>query len=162
MRSRQTENRIALSAFINKVGVIVYPCSRCDKKSLEYRRMLGKKKCGNCTRRGCICNIYDITASEVKRILKEGDRLDSEIHKSFVEIQKSLEATREAIARIKRFKRLRKVLKERKLEMIRRRLDNIEELERIEKEERNAIGSAEVPFDPITIFEQFSSEILKS
>ena len=99
---------------------------------------MGKKKYNNYIRKGCVYNIYDITASEVKRILKEGDRLDSEIQKSF-------KAIREAIARIKRFKRFRKVLKERKLEMIRRRLDNIEELERIEKEERNATGSSEVP-----------------
>ena len=69
---------------------------------------------------------------------------------------------REAIARMERFKRLRKVLKERKLEIIRRGLDNIKELERIEKEERNAAGSSKVPFDPITIFEQFSSEVPKS
>ena len=69
---------------------------------------------------------------------------------------------RKAIARIERFKRLRKVLKERKLEMIRRRLDNIKKLERIEEEERNAAGSSEVPFNPITIFEQFSSEVPES
>ena len=69
---------------------------------------------------------------------------------------------REAIARIERFRRLREVLKERKLEIIRRKLNNIEELERIEEEERNATGSSEVPFNPITIFEQFSSEILES
>ena len=155
MRSRQTENRIALGIFINKVGVMVYPYSRCDKKSLEYRRVLGKKKYSNCTRRGCVCNIYDMTASEVKRISKEGNRLDSEIQKSF-------EAIREAIARIERFKRLRKVLKERKLEMIRRGLDNIEELERIKKEERDAAGSSEVPFNLIIVFEQFSSEVPKS
>ena len=69
---------------------------------------------------------------------------------------------RKAIARIERFKRLREVLKERKLEMIRRGLDNIKELERIEKEKRNTIGSSEVPFDPITILEQFSSEVPES
>ena len=63
------------------------------------------------------------------------------------------EAVREAIARIERFKRLRKVLKERKLEIIRRKLDNIKELERIEKEERNATGSSEIPFDLIIVFE---------
>ena len=60
---------------------------------------------------------------------------------------------REAIARMERFKRLRKVLKKRKLEIIRRGLDNIEELERIEKEERNAAGSSEVPFNLITMLE---------
>ena len=114
--------------------------------------MLGKKKYNNYTRRGCVYNIYDMIASEVKRILKESDRLDSEIQKSF-------EVMREAIARIERFKRLRKVLKERKLEMIRRKLDNIKELEHIEKEERNAAGSSEIPFNPITAFEQFSSEV---
>ena len=58
---------------------MVYPYSRCDKKSLEYRRILGKKKYNNYTRRGYICNIYNIIASEVKRISKEGNRLDSEI-----------------------------------------------------------------------------------
>ena len=57
-----------------------------------------------------------MTASEVKRISKEGNRLDSEIQKSF-------KAIREAIARIERFKRLRQILKERKLEMIRRGLN---------------------------------------
>ena len=117
--------------------------------------MLGKKKYSNCIRRGCVCNVYDVTISEVKRISKESDRLDSEIQKSF-------KAIREAIARIKRFKRLRQVLKERKLEIIRRGLDNIKELERIEKEERNAVDSSEVPFDPIVIFEQFSSEVPES
>ena len=155
MRSRQTENRITLGVFINKVGVMVYPCSRCDKKSLEYRHILGKKKYGNCIRRGCVCNVYDITASEVKRISKEGDRLDSKIQKSF-------EAIREAMARIERFKRLRKVLKEYKLEMIRHKLNNIEELERIKKEERDAAGLSEAPFDFITILEQFSSEVPES
>ena len=134
---------------------MVYPCSRCDEKSLEYRRILGKKKYSNYTRRGCTYNVYDMTASEVKRILKEGNRLDSEIQKSF-------EAIREAIARMERFKRLREVLKERELEIIRRKLDNIEELERIEEEERNAAGSSEVPFDLIIVFEQFSSEVPES
>ena len=79
MRSRQTENRIALGIFINKVGIIIYPYSRCDKKSLEYRRILGKKKYSNCIRKGCVCNVYDIIASEIKRILKEGNRLDFKI-----------------------------------------------------------------------------------
>ena len=46
--------------------------------------------------------------------------------------------------------------------MIRRGLNNIEDLERIEEEERNAAGSPEVPFDPITALEQFFSEVLKS
>ena len=78
------------------------------------------------------------------------------------EIQKSFKAIREAIARIKRFRRLRKVLKERELKMIRRRLDNIEELERIKEEERSATGSSEVPFNPIIILEQFSSEVPES
>ena len=155
MRSRQTENRIALGTFINKVGIIVYLYSRCDKNSLEYRRVLGKKKYSNYIRKGYVCNVYDMTASEVERISKEGDRLDSEIQKSF-------EAIREAMARIERFKRFRKVLKERKLEMIRRKLNNIKELERIEKEERNAAGSSEVPFDPIIVFERFSSEVPES
>ena len=155
MRSRQIENRIALSIFINKVGVIIYPCSRCDEKFIEYRHILGKKKYGNCIRRGCVCNVYDVIASEVERISKEGNRLDSEIQKSF-------KAIREAIARIERFKRLRKILKERKLEMIRRGLDNIEELERVEKEERDAASSSEVSFDPITVLEQFSSEVPES
>ena len=134
---------------------MVYPYSRCDKKSFEYRRILGKKKYSNYTRRGYICNIYDIIISEVERILKEGNRLDSEIQKSF-------KAIREAIARIKRFKRFRKVLKERELEIIRYKLDNIEELERIKEKERNAAGSSEIPFNPITIFEQFSSEVPES
>ena len=79
MRSRQTENRITLSTFINKVGVIVYPCSRCDENSLEYRRILGKKKYSNCIRKGYTCNVYDVIASKIKRISKESDRLDSEI-----------------------------------------------------------------------------------
>ena len=94
-------------------------------------------------------------ASEVKRILKEGNRLNSEIQKSF-------EAMREAIARIERFKRFRKVLKERELEIIRYKLDNIEELERIKEEEYNATGSSEDLFNFIIIFEQFSSEIPES
>ena len=63
---------------------------------------------------------------------------------------------------MERFKRLRKVLKERKLEIIRRGLNNIKELERIKKEERNAAGSSEIPFDPITALEQFSSEVPES
>ena len=46
--------------------------------------------------------------------------------------------------------------------MIRRELDNIEELERVEKKERNAAGSSEIPFDPITALEQFSSEVPES
>ena len=66
------------------------------------------------------------------------------------------------MARIERFKRLRKVFKERKLEIIRRGLNNIKELERIEKEERNAAGSFEVPFDLIITLEQFSSEVPES
>ena len=155
MRSRQTENRIALGTFINKVGVIVYPYSRCDKKSLEYRYILGKKKYSNYIRRGYTCNIYNMIASEVKRILKEGDRLDSEIQKSF-------KVMRETIARIKRFKRLRKVLKERKLEIIRRKLNNIEELERVKQEKRNIAGSSEIPFNPIITLEQFFSEVPES
>ena len=134
---------------------MVYPCSRCDEKSFEYRYILGKKKYSNYIRRGYICNIYNIIASEVKRISKEGDRLDSEIQKSFKVI-------REAITRIERFKRLRKVLKEYKLEIIRRGLNNIEELERVKKEERNAAGSSEVPFNLITALEQFSSEVPES
>ena len=60
---------------------------------------------------------------------------------------------REAIARIERFKRFRKVFKEHKLKIIRRKLNNIEELEHIKKEERNTIGSSEVPFDLIIILE---------
>ena len=107
---------------------------------------MGKKKYSNYIRRGCIYNIYDIIISEIKRILKEGDRLDSEIQKSFKVIRK-------AIARIKRFKRLREILKERKLEIIRYKLNNIEELERIKKEKRNIASSSEVPFNPIIIFE---------
>ena len=42
--------------------------------------------------------------------------------------------------------------------MVRRGIENIEELERIEDEKRVARGSSEVPFDPVTALEQFSSE----
>ena len=65
-------------------------------------------------------------------------------------------------ARLERFKRLCKALKSKEFEIIYRGLDNIEELERIEKEERNAASSSEVPFDPIIVFEQFSSEVPES
>ena len=65
---------------------------------------------------------------------------------------------REAIARIERFERLREALSKREEDLIRRSLDNIEELERLKDEERAARGSSEVPFDPITTLEQFSSE----
>ena len=116
---------------------------------------MGKKKYSNYTRKGYTYNIYDVTASEIKRISKEGDRLDSEIQKSF-------KIMRKAIARIERFKRLREVLKERKLEMIRRSLDNIEELERIEQEKHNIAGSSEILFNPIITLEQFSSEVPES
>ena len=63
---------------------------------------------------------------------------------------------------MERFKRFRKVLKERTLEIIRRGLNNIEELKHIEKEKRNAVSSSEIPFDPITALEQFSSEVPES
>ena len=101
-------------------------------------------------------------ASEIKRISKESNRLDSEIQKSFKAISEANETMREAIARIKRFKRLRKVLKERKLEIIRYKLNNIKDLERIEKEKRNATGSSEIPFDFIITLKQFFSEVPES
>ena len=65
---------------------------------------------------------------------------------------------REAIARIERFERFREALNKREKDLIRRGFNNIEELERLEDEKRAARGSSEVPFDPITALEQFSSE----
>ena len=46
--------------------------------------------------------------------------------------------------------------------MIRRGLNNIKDLERIKEEERNAAELSEIPFDPITALEQFSSEVPES
>ena len=63
MRSRQTKNRIALGIFINKTGTIVYLYTRYSQDSQEYRRILGKKKCGNYIKKGYSYNIYDIIAS---------------------------------------------------------------------------------------------------
>ena len=68
-------------------------------------------------------------------------------------LQKSREAIREAIARIKRFERLREALSKREEDLIRRNLDNIEELKRFKDKECAAQSSSEVPFDFITALE---------
>ena len=107
---------------------------------------MGKKKCGNCIKKGYFYNVYNITASQIETISKEGNRLDSKIK----EIKR---IRRKNDTRLERFKRLREALKLKKFKIIRRGLNNIEELERIEEEERNAAGSSEIPFNPITIFE---------
>ena len=96
-----------------------------------------------------------MTESDFKKIDKERARLEGKL-------QKSRKAMREAMARMERFERLREALNKREEDLIRRGLDNIEELERIEEEKRNAAGSFEVPLNPITIFEQFSSKVPES
>ena len=83
---------------------------------------------------------------------KKGERLDSEI-------RKIKEIRRKNNVRLDRFERLRDSFKTRKAEVVRRGLNNIEELERIEEEERQSSGSAEIPFNPITVLEQFSADI---
>ena len=154
MPSRQQQNRITLSSRINRVGKMVFPCSRCAQQKVECRRILGAKKCGNCTRRGCKCDVQDVTAPQFERIDKERQRIKSEI-------RQSREAMEAAMARWKRFERLQESLEEREAELIRRGLDNIEELERVEAEEKAAssLASAPSPLDPITLLEDFSCEI---
>ena len=114
--------------------------------------MLGQKKYGNCTRLGRPYNIYEVSPFVLDKLAKEGERLDSEI-------RKIKEIRRKNNIRLDRFERLRNSFKAREAEVIRRGLNNIEELERIEDEERQNSGSAEIPFDPITVLEQFSADI---
>ena len=116
---------------------------------------MGKKKCGNYTRKGYFYNVYNVIASQIETILKEGNRLNSKIK----EIKR---IRRENDARLKRFERLRKALKSKEFEIIRRGLNDIKELKRVEEEKRKAINSSEILFDPITIFEQFFSEVPES
>ena len=156
MSSRQSVNRLSLSKRINQLGKMVQPCSRCAQSKLECRLLLGSKKCGNCTRRGLKCNARDVSDSDFAKLDREASRLDSEIRRSREDMES-------AMARWKRFERLREALKEKEMEMVRRGLDNIEELERIEEEERmekqQSPPPSSVPPDPITMLEDFSSEI---
>ena len=151
MSSRQHFNRLALSLRINNIGKIVHPYSRYYQSNSEYRLLISSQKCGNYTRKGIRYNVRNVTKGHFKKIDKERERLEGKL-------QKSREAMRKAIARIERFERLREALSKREEDLIRRSLDNIEELERLEDEERAVRGSSEVPFDPITALEQFSSE----
>ena len=73
-------------------------------------------------------------------------------------IKKIERIRRDNDARLKRFRRLRKTFYERKLKIVRRGIKNIKELERIEDEKRITRSSFKVPFDPVIILKQFSSE----
>ena len=97
-------------------------------------------------------NVYEVSPFVFDKLAKEGERFD-------LEIRKIKEIRRKNDIRLDRFERLRNSFKARKVEVIRRGLNSIEELDRIEDEERYSSGSAEIPFDPITIFEQFSADI---
>ena len=152
MSSNKYRNRLALSSYINRVGDMGYPCSRYSRSGADCRRLLGQKKCGNCTRLGRPCNIYEVSPSVLDKLAKEGERLDSEI-------RKIKEIRRENNARLDRFERFCNSFKAREAEVVRRGFNNIKELERTEEEERQSSGSAEVPFDPIIAFEQFSADI---
>ena len=96
--------------------------------------------------------MYEASPSVLDKLAKERERLNSEI-------RKIKEIRRKNNIQLDRFERLRNSFKAREAEVIHRSLDNIEELERIEDEERQSSGSAEVPFDPITVLEQFSADI---
>ena len=129
MSSIKYRNRLALSSYINRVGDMGYPYSRYSHFGADCRRLLGQKKYRNCTRLGRSCDIYEVSPSVLKKIAKEGERLDSEI-------RKIKEIRYENNARLDRFERLRDSFKTREAEVVRRGLNNIEELERTEEEER--------------------------
>ena len=152
MSSNKYRNRLALSSYINRVGDMGYPCSRYSYSGVNCRRLLGQKKYRNYTRGGRPYNIYEVSPSVLDKLAKEGERFD-------LKIRKIKEIRRKNDIRLDRFERLRNSFKARKAKVVRRGLNNIKELERIEDEERRSSGSAEVPFDPITAFEQFSADI---
>ena len=81
MSSRQSRNRIALNTLINKSGNMGHPYSRCAQSSLECRRLLGSKKYSYYTRKGCSCDIYEVSNQEITKLSRESDRLDTEIRR---------------------------------------------------------------------------------
>ena len=59
-----------------------HPYSRYAQSSLKCRRLLGSKKYSYCTRRGCSCDIYEVSNQEITKLSRESDRLDAEIRRS--------------------------------------------------------------------------------
>jgi hypothetical protein len=150
MRNSKGISRLRLADKINSLGVMVFPCSRCQQSGSECRVLPNSTKCGSCTRLGRPCNVREVTDLQFDKIDREKERLDAEILKAQEEEEK---LSNEALVRRAKWRRLlkqKKFLKEREIELVRRGLSNVEELERVEEEEREAqeaVNTTPVPSD---------------
>ena len=152
MTSRPSRNRFENARRINLFGTMVLPCNRCNRLNLECRLLAGYRKCRNYIRAGLSYNAATDNLGALEKVDREKKRIEKEIEK--------IEAIRrENDARFARFRTLQKSLREREIALVVKGANTLDELDRIEEEERRASSSRDVPFDPITGFEDLGTEL---
>ena len=85
MPSRQHNNRLEHSRRINTLSIIVIPCERYARLQKEYHLIVGSKKYGNCTQRGCSYNTIDDSLVQFAKIDKERERLEDRLYEAIEE-----------------------------------------------------------------------------
>ena len=162
MPSRQHNNRLEYSRRINTLGIIVIPCERYARLQKECYLMVGSKKCGNCTQRGCSYNTIDDSLVQFAKIDKERERLEGRLHKAMEEEEMRIAEASTARARWKRIKIQLQALQEREKKLVVRGANTLAEMDEIADKERRLCGEVEAvspgPFD-IKEFNRFAEEI---
>jgi hypothetical protein len=141
-KSRQKN---ALADKIQRTGIEMSPCSRCERLSLCCVVAADTSRCGECVGSKQKCDVAGPSLSDWKSLEREERRLEDE--------------RRETLAKLLRLDLQQRTLRTRGREMLRRGLKSLDELDAAEEAEKVAAAAIplptgdfefpEIPLDPV-------------
>jgi len=135
----------ALADKIQRIGVEVPSCSRCEKRGLQCLVAPDTSRCGECVRSKQKCDVDGPSVADWENLEREERRLEEE--------------ERETLAKLLRLGTQKRSLRQRAREMMKRGLSSLDELDAVERQEKEAelakvqatllpAASDEIPLDP--------------
>jgi len=134
----KAKQKNALADKIQRTGIEMPSCSRCDRQGLSCVVSLNTVRCGECVRSKMKCDVSGPTPNDWEKLKKEEERLEAEEEAAALQEQ-------EAFARRMRLRKMQKSLRTRAAEMLRRGLRTLDELDAAEEAERVATAKITVP-----------------
>jgi len=127
----KAKQKNALADKIQRTGIEMSPCSRCERLSLCCIVATDTSRCGECVGSKQKCDVAGPSLSDWKSLEREERRLDDE--------------RRETLAKLLRLDLQQRSLRTRGREMLRRGLKSLDELDAAEEAERVAAAKITVP-----------------
>jgi hypothetical protein len=125
----KSKQQHALADRIQRIGIEMPSCSRCEKRGLKCLVAPDTSRCGECVRSKVKCDVLGPSSADWERFNAEEDRLNDEEAKTTAVLA-------EAAAKLARLQQQKKSLRTRARDMLCRGVKTLDELDELEARER--------------------------